>query len=293
MTLPVSAWGSTRPLAPVAAHLGGEAALVEWMAEEAARAGDPAFTELFSGAARALKLPLGLFAQRHLPSLLGGIRFFGGDVTRPFVEVIAHDLPLETLRATVRREWADFAPRAFRLLVPGDHSMPCETCLDQTVHIARAGTIAQAGATLALFDGPETAQVILDAAFAASRVDPGFAGAVNPTDDLPALFDAERLHAILYQGVPVGLIATRPGRIAWIDGEIVQELAVHPDHRGRGLAAAGHRALAATFSPERPYMGTIAAQNPASRKSAERSGRPAALKWVFVPIDPTRRGVIP
>lgn len=48
--------------------------------------------------------------------MIGGIRFYAQDVTRPFVEVIAHDFSdLNELAEVVAGEWCGFHPGAMRL----------------------------------------------------------------------------------------------------------------------------------------------------------------------------------
>ena len=54
--------------------------------------------------------------QTSSGTALGGIRFYGRDISRPFVEIIAHSFnELDRLCDCVRREWSMFAPPVLRL----------------------------------------------------------------------------------------------------------------------------------------------------------------------------------
>lgn len=98
---------------------GGHRVVDDWLSEQTARVDDPEFAAEF----REVRLPgitPGEFAHRLVGSsrgaLLGGIRFRGRDIGRPFVEVVAHDFEeLDDLRDCVQSEWAAFAPGALRL----------------------------------------------------------------------------------------------------------------------------------------------------------------------------------
>ncbi|MDX2008350.1 MAG: GNAT family protein [Meiothermus sp.] len=84
-----------------------------------------AFAEEFGGNCAALGLPAQMFKHRLLEAqgrrLIAGIRFFGMDLGRPFVEVARISRPLESDREKeaitelLRREFASFKPQRWRV----------------------------------------------------------------------------------------------------------------------------------------------------------------------------------
>jgi hypothetical protein len=98
----------------------GPALIADWLDDELDRVTDPAFARSF---ADHIDLP-GVTTEDYLQrvidtqagSLLAGIRFFGRDISRPFVEVIAHSFDdLDRLRDCVAHEWSTFEPQALRV----------------------------------------------------------------------------------------------------------------------------------------------------------------------------------
>jgi hypothetical protein len=73
-------------------------------------------------------------------ALLGGIRFYGRDPTRPFVDVVAHGFDdLDALARCVRDEWSMVTTRFARLRArPGSIVGP-RVLLDVSIHVARYG----------------------------------------------------------------------------------------------------------------------------------------------------------
>src|ERR1700712_5381494 len=73
-------------------------------------------------------------------ALLGGIRFYGRDPTRPFVDVVAHGFDdLDALARCVRDEWSMVTTRFARLRArPGSIVGP-RVLLDVSIHVARHG----------------------------------------------------------------------------------------------------------------------------------------------------------
>ena len=284
----MSAWPSLAALLPVAERLGERDALAAWLAEQRGRVGDAGFAALFDG----IDLP-GVaridFAHRHVRTgrgdLLGGIRFFGQDVARPFVEVVAHGLDLDRLRAVAASEWAAFSPLALRLLVPPAVALPGDAALDMTVHAARMGAMAppDGRARLGPIEPAEAHRLVVErheAMEAALRRD------VSPArlEDLERCAKHGILRAICAGGQTVGVLATEPGAVAFLSGDVVAEEVVAARFAGRGLAASAQGALAARGDPARPLVGTIHARNAASRRTAERAGRAEVLRYVFLPL---------
>ena len=320
----IGRWRSLDALADLARRLppGGASdldALDRWLDAQLARTTDRAFARLFPDH---LDLP-GVVEPDYLHRtveadglrLLGGIRFYGQDVARPFVEAIAWTpmdddggvgdddarsawsaSTVERLRRIAAREWRAFSPTHLRLHRPETGSRtppppPAGTTTDVSVHVADVRRMMPDTGEVALRPaGVDEAVSLVGARFEAlGRDDPALARNVTPADaeTLAECAAAGSLFAMRSGGATVGLIATLPGAIDWIEGEVVMEEVVSVAHAGRGHAAAAQRALAARYAREgraRRLIGTIDGANVASRRSAERAGRPAVSRYLFVPL---------
>ncbi|WP_138466490.1 hypothetical protein [Poseidonocella sp. HB161398] len=300
MTTTVSGWPSLRRELELSERLfgsSGPARLGAWLAGEAAKVGDAAFARLFSDHIDLPGIAPGDYAHRHLRSrrgaLLGGIRFYGRDIARPFVEIVAHSFgETGTLAAVAAAEWRAFAPRAMRLrLLPGD-AMPGRSRIDTSIHAARYDALRPPppGLRLLPFSDPCAALALVAGRFAhMAAADPALRRNVSPLDprELIELWEAGQVHGISPDGSrAAGLIAVAPGSIGWIEGDEIMEEVVAVPASGRGLAAAAQGALAARdgADPGRLLIGTIDGLNTASRRSAERAGRPRVLDHVFVAL---------
>ena len=328
-----TAWTSLRRSATVAKALLGPArghdALERWVRLQVERTRDPSFAALFADAPR----PPGVRIEDHLHRvverdglrLLGGIRHFGSDPTRPFVEIVAwtplseetarespwHDAILERVRAAAAHEWRAFSPLDVRVLRPEANrappAPPRDRRVDQYVHVADVrtmvakdgddGATSASGArtTLAPFDDLDAALALVENRYAAlERENPTLARDVTPADreTLAECRAAGSLHAIRAHGHTVGLIATLPGTIDWLDCHVVVEEVVSLEHAGRGHASAAQRALAAHLvrvhdgrKPGHRLLGrTIDARNVASIGAASRAGRAAVFRHDFLPV---------
>lgn len=228
--------------------------------------------------------------------LLGGIRFYGGDVARPFIEIVAHDFPdWSRLADCAAAEWAGFAPSHLRLLVAANTSRPPNAHLDMSVFLARTRDVAPPDGRVWLspFATADQAMAMVDARFALlAREHPRLARniAAAGADDIRSWHRGGHLLAIraIWSGTAttVGLLAVAPGSVAWIEGDEIQEEVVARPFNGHGFAAAAQRVWAARKdrAPDRLLIGTIDRLNAASRRSAIRAGRAAALDYVFVPL---------
>jgi hypothetical protein len=81
----------------------GRAMVADWLAAEAARIDDPHFARLFGDQVQLPGVLPNDFAHRSIRAsrgaLMGGIRFYGRDTARPFVEIICHSFEdLDDLR---------------------------------------------------------------------------------------------------------------------------------------------------------------------------------------------------
>jgi hypothetical protein len=276
----------------------GHGLVDEWLAAQTARIDDPGFARSFADHIVIPGVVAGDFNHRHVRSshgeLLGGIRFYGRDVGRPFVEVCCHGFDdLDELRACVRAEWSAFAPRYLRLhALPGRIGGP-GVVLDDTVHAARYRDMSEPDGrvTLEAFDDAADAIAMVARRYEALAVDdPGLARNVSAADadDLRQWHTAGRLRAIRADGQTVGLLAVAPGAITWIPGDEINEEVIDVLHRGHGYAAAAQAAWAKFVAddPDCYLIGTIDRLNTVSRRTAERAGRPSILEAVFVALDP-------
>ncbi|MEV3905772.1 hypothetical protein AB0K11_25920 [Mycobacterium sp. NPDC050551] len=275
---------------------GGEGRRVvdDWMSEQAARVDDPEFAAQFSEV-RLPGISPGEFAHRLVGSsrgaLLGGIRFRGRDIARPFIEVVAHDFEdLDDLRDCVRSEWAAFAPGALRLYAAPGRLTGARVVTDLTVHAARCRDMAAADGRVELdrfATGDEAVRLVARAYRGLASTDPALRRNIFPADAeaLTAWCAAGRAHAVRAGGRTVGLLAVAPGRVHWLEGDEIQEEVIDPEHVGRGYAASAQARWARLHgAPDRLLLGTIDRLNTASRRTALRAGRPAVLEAVFAAL---------
>lgn len=272
--------------------------MADWFAQEEGRVDDPGFARLFSDHICLPGIASLDYAHRHVSvragSLIGGIRFYCQDITRPFVEVIAHDFDdLTALAQVVSMEWRTFAPQRLRLLVMPGASMPATADLDMSLYAARYGDLSPPSQEVQLgaFDNPDQAMALIQNRFdMMARENPAMRCHVSPipSDKLIEMWEAEQVHRIAANGqAVVGLIAAAPGQIGWIAGDEIIEEVVAICHSGHGYAAAAQYALSRyhTNRPDTYLIGTIDSLNVASRRSAERAGRKRILDYVFLPLE--------
>lgn len=275
---------------------GGLAIVTDWLTGEVDHIDDPAFAKLFTDHISLPDIADADYTHRHVRTargeLIGGIRFYGQDTTRPFVEIVAHGFDdLDRMRDCVRSEWEAFGSLDLRTrALPGTLHHP-DARTDVTIHAARHRDIARPDGRVRLepFGNVEDAVAMVRRRYeAVAAIDPALAANVSAADpdDLRAWHAAGRLRAIVSVASDerVGLLAIAPGRVAWIEGDEVDEEGVETEHNGHGYAASAQREWAASVASARDrfMVGTIDRLNPASRRTAERAGRPAVLEEVFV-----------
>ena len=222
-----TAWTSLRRSAAVAKALLGPArghdALERWVRLQVERTRDPSFAALFADAPRPPGVRIEDYLHRVVERgglrLLGGIRHFGSDPTRPFVEIVAwrpldderapedpwHTSVLERVRAVATHEWRAFSPLDVRVLRPEANrappAPPRDRRVDQYVHVADVRTMVapDARTTLAPFDDLDAALALVENRYAAlERENPTLARDVTPADreTLVKCRAAGSLHAI-------------------------------------------------------------------------------------------------
>ncbi|MGI9505702.1 MAG: hypothetical protein ACR2RE_21910 [Geminicoccaceae bacterium] len=316
-------WPSLADQLALAAHMfggRGDRMITDWLTGDIARIDDLAFAKLFTDYISLPGIRDADYTHRQVSSgggeLIGGIRFHGKDVSRPFVEVIAHGFAdLDRLKDCVATEWASFHPRDLRLrTLPGTIVRP-DARVDVTIHAARHRdmVLPDGKVRLASFGNVEDAIAVVRRRYervAASHPELARNISAADPDDLRAWHSAGQLRAIVAvgssagtskpRGTPaatiaaakamdatVGLLAIAPGRVAWIEGDEVDEEGVEVEHNGHGYAASAQTEWAARIAADRDrfMIGTIDGLNPASRRTAERAGRPAVLAEVFIALE--------
>lgn len=275
----------------------GPELLTAWLDEQTGYVDDLTFARRFSDHVSLPGIAPIDYAHRLLRTgrgeVLGGIRFRGLDVTRPFVDVLAHSFDdLDALGACVAAEWSAFDAPLLRLQTrPGAVSGP-GAVLDQTIHVARVDRMTPPDGRIELgdFDDVEEALSLIEKRYRdleASDAQLAADIAVPDIGDIREWVATGELQAIRAAGSTVGAMAVSAGEIGWIAGDEIQEEVIDAAHANRGYAASAQALWAHRSAADDPgalLIGTIARRNHASRRTAEKSGRPAVLEYVFVQI---------
>ena len=293
------AWPSLADQIDVAAQLYddlGHQMLADWLAVQIARVDDSGFAREFSDHITLPGIGSLDYAHRQVHTargdLVGGIRFYSRDITRPFVEVIAHSFDdLGALCGCVASEWSAFAPRYLRLRArPGAITAP-NVVLDVSIHAGRYRDMRPPDRRVQLdcfADVQDAIDLVARRYQQLAENDAQLAHNISPADpaDLSHWHDTGRLRAIRVGATTVGAIAIAPGAIGWIAGDEINEEVIDTTHAGHGYAVSAQTAWAATITDNAAQMliGTIDRHNPASRKTATRAGRPRVLDDVFVAV---------
>ncbi|MGJ8528964.1 hypothetical protein [Maritalea sp.] len=274
--------------------------LRKWCADQIDLMTDPDFARLFSDNIDKFDVASSAYNHRHITTkhgeLLGGIRFYGLDVERPFVEIIAHSFDdFERLRSTVQAEWAIFAPQFLRLVVAKDQLPTPDAVLDLSIHGARYQDM-KVGENPVELVHEEDAKAIYEvvrtryAALELENREMARNISVAERSELQSCAAQDGLFSarLIGEDVTIGVIAVRQAGIDWIEGDEVVEEVTAIGSGGNGYAVHMQQALAELRSvnqPNRLLIGTIERHNHSSRKSATRAGRPEILRKVFVPLE--------
>lgn len=293
------AWPSLTDQIDVATSLygkGGYGTVADWLAEQTTRIDDVTFARTFSDHISLPGIRPADYAHRHVHTargdLVGGIRFYGRDITRPFIEVVAHSFDdLAGLADCVGSVWSEFAPRYLRLRSrPGRITGP-DVALDVTIHAARYRDMKSCDGRVRLrhfTDARQAVDLVGRRYEHLTKAQPALARNISRADpaDIQRWHDDGRLRAIAVGDEIVGAIAIVPGRIGWLGGDEINEEVITVDHNGHDYAASAQTAWAATIASDttRMLVGTIDRHNPSSRKTAERAGRRRVLDDVFVAL---------
>jgi hypothetical protein len=266
---------------------------------------DTTFGERFAAGCPVAGMTPADYQVRALPVargwLLCGIRFRGGDLAWPFVEVLAdHDpLDLDEARRVVRASFQGFAPghlRAWQLSAPGARLADApDAYVDAAVWAARVADLqarARPAGCAALHVAPVADDGWLarvEAAYAAFHaVRPGLAQdvSIEPPETLNAAREAGLLlEARAADGAWLGLVGAMPDAWLGLDGWLVVEEILVPTAWGRGLGPALQRHLIDRLPrPDGILFGSIHGANQASWRTAAACGRaPVTAAW-FIPL---------
>jgi L-amino acid N-acyltransferase YncA len=232
-------------------------------------------------------------------TLLGGIHFCGGDVTKPFVGVYAQTRNLtfpEMAEATrsLCDEFSMFDPQVAWWWVPGECAVDeADAFRDQRLLLGsiedlvakpRVGASVPFTLTQDKTGASYDAYVQVFSDFVAKN--PAWKGRLQQTalDDYRECADAGALYVVERERRVVGVLAARPGVIRGVPGWEVVEQILAEELRGQGLAPIIQRSFLEKLpaSDRRLVIGTIDAANHASLRTALRVGRTDAGGWYFV-----------
>jgi hypothetical protein len=232
--------------------------------------------------------------------LLCGIRFFGGDRSLAFVDLIAGDSIVEDgadAALAAMRAYSMFEPARARILMPGSQAprVRADWCVeaDQVFAMAPAAVIATMPSArpevvdLVPAAQDEAAAFVLTGYSRVAAADPALGSRLFPATagDLGACHAHGHLWWWTIQGERAGLIAARHDEVLGVKGLLIVEEVVAPSFAGRGTAALAQRELArraCESSPGAMLVGTIDAANTPSRITAKRAGRAEVASWLFV-----------
>lgn len=232
-------------------------------------------------------------------TVLAGVRFKGGNLEHPFVDLLASTIPdgdalFGTMLNAIMKEFAAFTPRHIRMLsgpTLAAHSWRAQwaATIDQYIVAGKVRDIAQSevqgDVSLKEVERLDESLDFLQAGYAqAFEHDPGLDGVVFPASkqDFEACQDTGSLMWIMRGEDQCGLLATYEHSGSLCAGACIMEELVIPAHRGKSLASQGQSLLAehiATHKPDALLWGTIDASNKASLRAAQRAGRHPIAAW--------------
>ena len=277
-----------------------ETGIRRYIEKQITRCTDPEYSERFSYAANHFQLPASAFRQRMFKcqgqTFVGGVRFFGGNMDRAFVDVSiwTGEPDWAVLRNAVACEWDILKPSRLRVLMPMASDIPT-AYTDQTVHVGTlsqvAGKALDADVSIRACNDPSYASAITAKAFYKLPISSlkGDLQASNE-DDFRECLETGSVHIIEYRGERAGIIATQTVDLEFFYRCLIfEEEAVLPEYRSKGLARQAQTLVARHFikqrmSPDTLLTGPIRAENIPSFKTATAAGRPAVLKYVFLDL---------
>ncbi|MGJ8524468.1 hypothetical protein LMG33818_000176 [Halomonadaceae bacterium LMG 33818] len=262
-----------------------------------------------------LNLPLPFFLQHIIQSqgeyYLAGPRFFGGNIHKPFIEVIASTGPLtQTAAHDIIAQWGALDTETLQVLRRINE--PILGHIDQYIYVASAEDMARNAqhceptstkntqeinvypATVANHD---TCMKIITKSFSETHARyPVLKERVTPCtrEEIREGIAAGNVYLIESTGIdsaqnakahPVGLIYLEYNTVAFLTGYVMTEESIMPEVRGHGLAAKAQIEIAKALAHKQSdalIVGTIDALNIASQKTAMHAGRSPLLRYEFV-----------
>ena len=271
--------------------------LEKWIYEQEERCADSAFAARFPW--KETGLPQSYFLQRKLcidgRYFLTGPRYKGGDINRPFIDVVASNAGIDdSVLKAISLEWTELKPQHIRQLTPGNTTLRGIT--DQLIYASCLtnepkyydDALSLKPAEITDFEWCQ--QALLDAYQHSWSTLPALSGSLCPVDNEDLGNHILKGHAYIVheQGDRVGLIICEPGEVAFLKGCRILEEVILPAFRGRSLASRAQRLLRNHLyhsSWETCLItGTILPENFPSIRTAEKAGRTCVLKYEFLPV---------
>jgi len=280
--------------------------LSRWLAQQQLRCDDHHFSAAFPW--RETGLPQHTFLQRELTingkRYLTGPRYLGGDLSQPFIEIVARDGVIDyAVACAIMQAWQRLKPLKLHILLPAAHSDIGIS--DQLVYLSDPASLsAPADKEISLVkasrkDYPACITAINRAYRASWHTLPHLRNQLLATSRQELREDLASGHVLLivWQGVMAGLMICVPRRLAFIEGFQIMDEVIMPAYQGRGLAARAQQHLLQQFhhyGEKALLTGTILPGNTPSLRSAQNAGRHCVLKYqFFTPADlrPGRREI--
>lgn len=270
--------------------------LREFLVQQAAWCNDASFSVRFPY--RELGLPQAFFLQKLTEhkgaTYLTGPRYVNGDITRPFIELVASSRPLgKNAASEIFDVWRPLGAQSIRVLhragnpTPGiiDQSIYARAVpkdFAQLTHKLNCKLIIGTGADL------EWCLNAMNVAYDATyKKFPGLSTEASCSDeeDILDALTGGNLFIILQSGHRAGFIICENKRRDFFTGNWILDEVVLPDFRGQGLAAAAQIELLKNFyllDQKHALLGTIVSGNFPSRRAAASAGRVSVLDYVFM-----------
>ncbi|WP_312838151.1 GNAT family N-acetyltransferase [Pantoea piersonii] len=273
------------------------AQLEKWISMQESWCSDKSFSARFPW--RETGLPQNAFLQQKLcingKYFLTGPRYKAGDISRPFIDIVASDSVVDNpVLDVISKAWARIKPEYIRVLVPGCHT-PAGIA-DQLIYSTPLDFVSapQDERALSLIravpaDFAWCKYSLIEAYEHAWSAIPGLAGSLCATEsgELQQHILNGDTWILFEQGKRVGLIICEKADTAFLPGFRISEEIILPAFRGRSLASRAQRMLCRyLFQNSQPtslLSGTISPQNLPSVKSAEKAGRTCILSYQFLP----------
>jgi hypothetical protein len=278
-----------------------------WLDVELSRIDDLGFARRFAQACPLAGVPPEAYAPRWLPGrpgVLAGIRFKGGDVRQPFVELLAWDAPLvdagswSEVLERLRSAFSVFAPSWVRVRWPGEAPPPGVTqpVLDQWLVAERLAVLRDRPKRREPF-GVAVGPVqdlgwfpVFEDEYTAWRSEAGELGdEVLPAEgaEIQECLESGAVVCLWEAGSWRGVAAARREDERDIAGYGVVEEFIAGRARGKGYAKLLQQALIAALDVDAGDIhlwGTVHARNAPSLATARSVGRGIREGWWFVPI---------